>query len=288
MGGGGRRFNLDKAKLEKGTSKKVIKELWKYLKRYPISLSIVVLAILFTAAFNLSLPFVLRYVIDKQIKVEVINLDAILIIVASLIIGSVFVSILNYFQQFIASKVASLVIKDIRKDAFNKLMKLPIKYFDQNPHGVIMSYLTNDVETMYNALSQVVPQFINAAITILGALVLMLITSLELSIVALLIIPIMAIASIIISRKAAKHCQTQQVKLGTINGIVKENINGLKVVKLYNQEQNFEDKFAIASEELRKASFKGQIFSGLMMPIIRLVDNILYGLLVFVGALLNI
>lgn len=285
---GGRRFNFDKVTLEKGTTKKVIKEIWKYLKKYPGGLFIIGLAIFFSTAFNLTLPIVLRYVIDKEIKVSSINMQTILIIVVSIIISSVVVSILNYFEQFVASKVASLVVIDIRKDAFNNLMRLPIKYFDQNPHGVIMSYLTNDVETVYNALSQVVPQLINAVVTIIGAIILMLITSIELSIVAFLIIPIMAFLTIFISKKAAKHFQTQQVKLGAINGIVKENITGLKVVKLYNQEKNFEEKFNKASEELMKASYKGQIYSGLMMPLIRLVDNILYGLLIFVGALLNI
>ena len=99
MSGGGRRFNLNKAELEKGTAKRVIKELWKYLKKYPIGLTIIVLSILFSTAFNLTLPFVLRHVIDEQVKVEVINMQAISIIVASLIVGSFFVSILNYFQQ---------------------------------------------------------------------------------------------------------------------------------------------------------------------------------------------
>lgn len=285
---GGRRFNFDKVTLEKGTTKRVIKAIWHYLKKYPGGLVIISIAILFSTAFNLTLPIILRHVIDNEIQVDRINLNSILIIVASIIICSVVVSILNYFEQFIASKVASLVVKDIRKDAFNNLMRLPIKYFDQNPHGVIMSYLTNDVETVYNALAQVVPQLINAVVTIIGAVVLMLITSIELSIVAFLIIPLMALLTIFISRKASKHFQAQQIKLGVINGIVKENITGLKVVKLYNQEENFETKFNQASEDLRKASFKGQIYSGLMMPIIRLVDNILYGLLIFVGALLNI
>lgn len=285
---GGRRFNFDKVELEKGTTKKVIKEIWKYIKRYPFALAIITLSIVISIAFNLALPYVLRYVIDNEIKVDAINMESISLIVGCIIIGTIMVSVLDYCQHFIASFVASLVVKDIRKDAFQKLMQLPIKYFDQNPHGVIMSYLTNDVETIYNALSQVVPQLITAVFTIIGAVTLMFITSLPLTFVALAIIPVMGFITVFISKKASKHFQTQQIKLGTINGIVKENITGLKVVKLYNQEKDFIDKFEVASEELQKASYKGQIFSGLMMPLIRLVDNILYGILIFVGSILYI
>ncbi len=288
MRGQGKKFNFDKVEIEKGTTKKVIKRVWQYLKHYPSLIVIVSLSIVFSVGFNLTLPILLKIAIDDYLKVDNINMIAISLIVGSIIIGGIVVSISNFFQQFLMAKVSSLVSTSIRRDAFENLVNLPISYFDKNPHGVIMSNLTNDVETITTALSQVVPQFITALASIIGSIVLMLITSWRLSIVAFLIIPLMIIGTVFISKKASKHFQLQQVKLGTINGIVKENINGLKVVKLYNQEDAMKNQFLSASRQLQRASFKGQTYSGLMMPLIRLVDNVLYAMLVTVGAILKI
>lgn len=288
MRGQGKKFNFDKVEIEKGTTKKVIKRVWQYLKHYPSLIVIVSLSIVFSVGFNLTLPILLKIAIDDYLKVDSINMIAISLIVVSIIIGGIVVSISNFFQQFLMAKVSSLVSTSIRRDAFENLVNLPISYFDKNPHGVIMSNLTNDVETITTALSQVVPQFITALASIIGSIVLMLITSWRLSIVAFLIIPLMIIGTVFISKKASKHFQLQQVKLGTINGIVKENINGLKVVKLYNQEDAMKNQFLSASRQLQRASFKGQTYSGLMMPLIRLVDNVLYAMLVTVGAILKI
>ncbi|MFA7367289.1 MAG: ABC transporter ATP-binding protein [Bacilli bacterium] len=282
---GGKRFNFDKVEIDNKTRIKVIKRIWKYLKKHPFNLLFILFASILLVSFNLSIPFILRFVIDDYIKAESIDITVIALIVFGIIIGSIIVSITNYIEQVIITKLASKVALEIRRDAFNNLLNLPIKYFDQNPHGVIMSNLTNDVDTISTALTQFVPQFLIASITIIGAIVLMFFTSWQLALVAISIIPIMVVSTIFVSKMAAKQFQTQQDKIGTINGLVKEGISGLKVVKLYNQEEEMKKTFSKANEELRVASFKGQIYSGMMMPIIRLVDNILYGVIVSVGAI---
>ncbi len=285
---GGKKFNFDKVNIEKGTTLKVIKRLWKYLKKHPWYLVFIAFSSVLLICFNLSVPLVLKYAIDKYIDVTSIDMYAISIITLAIIFGSIVVSISNYIEQILVTKLATKIATEIRRDAFNNLIKLPIKYFDQNAHGVIMSNLTNDVEAVSNALSQVVPQLLVAGLTITGALILMFITSWQLALVVVAIIPLMIFSTVFISKKSAKHYQAQQEKVGAINGIVKENITGLKVVKLYNQEEKFKEKFAKANNELKRATFKGQIYSGMLMPVIRLVDNIIYGLVVTIGAILFI
>lgn len=285
---GGKRFNFDKVEIDNKTRIRVIKRIWSYLKKHPFHLIFILFASLLLVAFNLSIPFIVRYVIDDYIKAEVIDVSGVGLIVLGIIIASIVVSITNYIEQLIITKLASKVALEIRRDAFSNLLKLPIKYFDQNPHGVIMSNLTNDVDTISQALTQFIPQVIIAFITIIGATILMFITTWQLALVAISIIPLMIISTVFVSKKAGEQFGTQQDKIGTINGIVKEGISGLKVVKLYNQEEEMKKSFAKANEELRKASFKGQIYSGMMMPLIRLVDNILYGVIVAVGAVFYI
>ena len=286
--GGMQRFRVVEMPKEKHIQWKVIKKIWNYLKLYPSSLLIVAISIVFFAAFNLSLPYIIQIVIDDYINVNDINLYALGIIFLAVLLVTIVNAIGGWFQRVLMAKAAAKATRDIRSVLPFFLQKLPIKYYDENPHGMIISVLTNDIETIFNALSQVVPQLISSVITIIGSIILMFITSWQLTIVTILLFPIMIIAIIFITTKAFKYFKTQQVKLGEVNGIVKEDIDGLKVVKLYNQEEKMITTFNKANDELRESSYKAQIYSGMMMPIIRLLDNILYGVVVAIGAVLKI
>ena len=151
-----------------------------------------------------------------------------------------------------------------------------------------MSVLTFDFDTIFNALSQVIPQFISAVICFIGACVAMFVVRWHLSLVVVTILPIALFLIIFITSRAYKYFRNQQIKLGEVNGIVQENVTGLKVVKLYNQEQAVIEKFGRSNQELEKSSYRAGVFSGMMMPIIRLLDNILYSLIITVGGVLHI
>ncbi|MCK9536591.1 MAG: ABC transporter ATP-binding protein/permease [Bacilli bacterium] len=287
-GGPRGRFAYFEMPKEKHIQKKVIKRIWSYLKHYPSSIFFITFAILLYALFSLSLPHIIRIVIDDYINVESVNFIAIVLIIGSVIIITVAMSIGSWFQRVLMATVATKVAKDIRRDAFIQLQQLPIKYYDKNSHGKIMSILTNDIETIFNALAQIVPQFISAIILIIGAIISMLYTSWQLTLVVILLLPIALFLIIFITSKAFKYFRNQQIQLGEVNGIVQENIMGLKVVKLYNQEKAMIEKFNQSNTELEKASYQAGVYSGLMMPIIRLLDNILYSLVITVGGILKI
>ncbi len=282
------RFTVVDMPKDKHLQRKTIKRIWNYLKGYPWTLVVVGLVIIFQSAFSLGLPYIIRIAIDDYINIDEVNFMAVVFIFASVALLTGFAAFGSWLQRVLIATAAGKVTKKIRTDAFSNLQKLSIKYYDQNAHGDIMSVITNDVETIYTALSQVVPQLINAVIMIVGSITLMFFTSWHLTLVVIALFPLMMVAIAFITTRAFKHFKTQYAKLGEVNGIVKEDIDGLKVVKLYNQEQNMIDKFSASNNDLQKASFKAQIFSGMMMPIIRLLDNILYGVVVAAGAILHI
>lgn len=146
---------------------RVIKRIWSYLKKYPFGLFFVVLTVVITSGFNLAIPLIIQEVIDKYIGKE-INVAAVLAVFIGLIISSIVISITNWILEFVMSFISSRVSRDIRKEAFLKLQKLPIKYYDENAHGAILSILTNDVETINQALSQSIPQFASSILSLIG------------------------------------------------------------------------------------------------------------------------
>jgi len=275
-------------KVSKEVVKEVLKRIWGYMKAYPKQLTIVVVSIIFTSAFNLALPSFLKIIIDNYLDVNVVDINRVLLISIATIVGTAIIGIFSFLQFFVIAKVASLATKQIRRDAFNHLTRLPISYFDNNPHGDIISKLTNDTETILNVIARVVPQFVVTIITIIGATILMLITSWQLTIIIGIVIILMLIATTFISKGAQKHFIKQQDLLGQINGIVEEDVVGLEAVKLYNQEENMINKFTNTMYEYRDANFRGHLYAGMLMPMVRLIDNILYGLIIAVGAVLNI
>ncbi|HEY8444721.1 MAG TPA: ABC transporter ATP-binding protein [Bacilli bacterium] len=279
---------LPPQKLNKETVKKVLSRIWFYLRKHPGVLVFVTFAIIITSSFNLALPILLKYVIDKYLNVTYADLTAIFIIVVSTVIATLIVGIFSYLQSFLIAKAASFATKELRNDAFHHLTRLPISYIDNQAHGDLISKFTNDTETILNLIARVLPQFLIMIITLVGAVVLMIITSWRLSIVVLIVLTLMVVVTTVISKGAQKHFIAQQAKLGSMNGILEEDISGLKAVKLYNQEENMIKKFALVTEEYRKANFKGNLYAGMMIPLIRLVDNILYALIVAFGALFNI
>lgn len=288
-GGHGRgRFVQVELPKDKKLQRKVIKRIFQYIKKYPLQLTIVLLGLLFQSGVNIALPFVIKVVIDDYININTINLAAVGIIIGSMVLVTVVMAIGSLFSNLIMGLIASKVTRDIRKDTYEKLQKLPIKYYDQTAHGDIMSVLTNDIETINQAFYQVIPQLITSVITFIGAVILMLFTSVTLSIVALLMLPLVIFSIMFITTRAFKHFRKTQSTIGKLNGIVEENITGLKAVKLYNQELAMIDAFNDANESLRKATYKANLYSGMMMPIIRLLDNLLYAVIITVGAFIKI
>ena len=196
--------------------------------------------------------------------------------------------ICSYGQSKCSVFLTQKTLTTIRKDLFDKMSDLPINYFDSRPNGEIMSRFTNDVESLRMFLSQGVVQFLSSGIMILGSFIFMCILSWRLVILVLLMVVVMFFVTKTIGQKSAHYFKKQQSNIGEVNGYIEEIIEGQKVVKVFNHEEEVALHFNKINENLRKASTNANTFASMMGPIMNNISHINYAILVSVGAVLSV
>lgn len=271
-----------KAKNSKGTILRILS----YLSPYKLGLLVVVLALIISSGLGVLNPWLFGYTIDNYIMK--LDFDGASLI-AILLIGVAFVSsVTRFISRYLLAVIAQRAIKRIRKDAFDNLQNLPIHYYDTNQPGDIVSRITNDVDLISNSLAGVVSQLISSIIALTGSLIMMFVINYALALVVLIFVPVMIVITAKISKVTRKGFSAQQKHLGALNGIVEESISGLKVIKLYSQENDVISEFEKKNDELKKAGFKAQVYAGIVMPIINFLNNLIYVIIVSLGGLLYI
>ena len=195
--------------------------------------------------------------------------------IAIILICLYLVSLLfGYLQGHLMSKVTMKVTYNLRKDISNKMHRLPFKYYDGTSNGEILSYITNDIDTISQSMNQSATQIITSVTTIIGILIMMLTISWEMTLVALAIVPIsMGIISLIM-KKSQKHFMAQQAYLGHVNGHVEEMYSSHVVIKAFNKEKDMVKTFDETNGVLYESAWKSQFLSGLMQPIMAFVGNL--------------
>ncbi len=189
----------------------------------------------------------------------------------------------NYFQQRIMIGVSQRALIAIRKDLFDHIQKLPVRYFDTNATGDIMSRFTNDVDTIGELLNNTVIQMISGIISILGTLTIMFIMNVYLAVLTVLLVPLMLKAGGGIARRSSKYYRAQQAALGRLNGYIEETVTGQKVVKVFCHEEKAVDEFSALNNDLRGKQIKAQFFGGIMGPVMGNIGQICYGLTAAIG-----
>ena len=177
-------------------------------------------------------------------------------------------------------------LRNLRNDLFSHMEKLPIKYFDTHAHGDIMSVYTNDIDTLRQMISQSMPQLLNSGITIVSVFISMLILSIPLTIVTMVMVGIMVFCSKKSAGQSGAYFAKQQKDLGTVNGYIEEMMNGQKVIKVFNHEEEAIAGFDKVNNEWFEASRKANTFANILMPILNNVGNILYVLIALTGGIL--
>ncbi len=196
--------------------------------------------------------------------------------------------IASYGQSKCSVWLTQRTLNKIRKDLFDSLSDLPISYFDSRPNGEIMSRFTNDVETLRMFISQGVTQFISSGIMILGSLIIMLTLSWQMTIVVLLMVVVMTLVTKFIGKRSALFFKKQQEDLGKVNGYIEEIIEGQKVVKVFNHEEEVVNHFNEVNEKLRKVSTSANSFANMLGPIMNNISHIAYALSAALGGVLAI
>ncbi len=264
--------------------KEVVQRLWGYLGRYKYGLITVVVATAITSMLAVTIPYLFMRGLDDYIYTY--DFDGAYRIGAIIIVVALLNSVVRFIGRYAMTIISQRTVYKIRQDAFDKLQMLPIKYYDTNQSGDIVSKLTNDVDLISGSLGQVVSQMITSLITLVFSLGFMFYVNWVLTLVVLVFIPLMGFFTARIGKFTRKGFMAQQKHLGNLNGIIEESISGLKVVKLYGTEQDTIDEFKDTNIQLRNAGYKAQVYAGFVMPFIDFMNNLVYVIVVFLGGYL--
>ena len=278
-----------KAKNTKGTLSRLIKFLFKYYKTYLIIVAVCIL--LSALAGTVSSLFLnqLLLVIGDGINTGFNSVSGRLIQVIGLMIGFYALGVIT---TFIYSQLMAVVtqgfLDKMRQNMFGSMQNLPIKYFDTHTHGDIMSYYTNDIDTLHQLISQSIPQLLTSFLTIVALLFYMLFLSVWMTLVVFLGVFAMTMVTKKIGGNSARYFVKQQKAIGVVEGYIEEMMNGQKVVQVFCHEEESKKDFDRINDQLFKDAESANIFANILMPIMGNIGNILYVLIAFIGGILII
>ncbi len=281
MGG---RVNGEKPKDVKKTFGKLVV----YIGKSKFMVLGLILIVIVSALLNLAGPSLQAVAIDTltldqnagKLAVDLPTLLKVLALMGCVYIVSAGATAL---QGICAAKLSQKTVHTMRADLFAKLEYLPIKYIDTHKHGDIMSRMTNDVENISNTISQSLASLFSSVITLVGALVLMLCYSWQLTLVAMVSIPLTILSSNLLVKHMRKYFSEQSRRLGALNGHIEEMVTGYKTVMAYGKEGEAIERFEDMSGSYRRVSILASIWGSVMGPIMNLIGNFSYLLLVAVG-----
>lgn len=271
-----RKVSVDKI----NNPKETIKRIWQYLKKYKVKMFFLVLAIILYVAFNALTTLILSPIIDDYIIPMIKEANASIYIsglikqIIYLMVFTILTALMSYLEYKIVVNISQLAIRDMRKDLFHKLNILPIKYYDNNPHGKLMSSITNDLDNVMMALDNCIDRILMAILTIIVNFIVMLKISPKLTLISIISIPIYLIVSIFIMKLTKKQFTKQQESLSNLNAFIEEYISGEKVIKSFNKEKDTLNKFDKYNEDFKKTGFKAQAYGSIVMPIMSSLNSI--------------
>ena len=206
----------------------------------------------------------------------------------AIILGIIYIisAIFSFFQHYIMATVSNFFAKDLRSKIINKINKLPLKFFDKNQTGDILSRVTNDIDTVAQTMSQSIGSLVGAITLVIGSVLMMFITNITMALCAIISSLIGFSLMSIILKKSQKYFVQRQVELGNMNGHIEEVYSGHNVVKVYNGKSISDEKFDKLNNKVFDAIRKSQFLSGLMQPIMMFIGNFSYVIVCVVGALL--
>ncbi len=278
-----------KANNTKGTLLRLFKFLFKYYKTYLIIVAVCIL--LSALAGTVSSLFLnqLLLVIGDGINTGFNSVSGRLMQVIGLMIGFYALGVIT---TFIYSQLMAVVtqgfLNKMRQNMFGSMQSLPIKYFDTHTHGDIMSYYTNDIDTLRQLISQSIPQLLTSFLTIVALLCYMLFLSVWMTLVVFLGVFAMTMVTKKIGGNSARYFIKQQKAIGVVEGYIEEMMNGQKVVQVFCHEEESKKDFDRINDQLFKDAESANIFANILMPIMGNIGNILYVLMAFIGGILII
>lgn len=286
-GGPGRGGGMIREKPQ--NTKETLKKLIKYIGKNYILIVVLFVIMIMTTATSLISPAVQGEVIncitidDSQLRVDFDGLTNWLILM-----GVIFVlnCVLSLVQSLVSAKLSQWTVYNLRRDLFNKIEYLPIKYTDTHKHGDLMSRMTNDVDNVSNAISSSITSLISSVLTLIGSFVMIIVYCYKTPVMLLVsfcTIPLTFFLSAMLSKLMRKYFVKRQILLGNLNGQVEEMVSGFKTVMAYGKEDMAIEAFSETSEEFRRCSIKANVWGGIMGPVMNVVNNLNYLLVAAFG-----
>lgn len=287
--GHGHRHGAQRMAGKPQNTKATVKRLMSYLEQYKLGMGLAFFCVIINTIASLAGSYMLRPIINTYIApTDGSRGDAAGLARALVVLGIVYVLgvLANYFQAKIMLTIAQKALVQLREDLFTKMQKLPVRFYDTNNNGDLMSRFTNDVDTVGQMLSSTLVQLFAGALSLVGTLALMLYTNIWLTIITLIMIPLMMKAGGFVAGRSQKYFSAQQSALGAVNGYIEETITGQKVVKVFCHEKIAEEEFGYLNDELKKNQIRAQFFGGIMGPVMGNLSQVNYALTACVGGLL--
>lgn len=268
--------------------KSILKRFWSYIGRHKMNLIGVFICSLFSNTLLIFAPLVTGKAIDKIIGPENVDFNGLIPMILILLILYLVSSLFQWLMVILSNVAASQITKDIRKDAFDHLNTLPLKFFDRTPHGDTISKLTNDIDAISDGLFQGITQVLSAVIIIAGSFLFMLSINPFITLVVLIITPLCFFIASFIAKQSKRMFYSQSKTVGELNGYVEEMIGNQKVVKAFSYEERSLERFKSINEELYLWGQKAQWYSSLTNPTTRFINNISYVAVTVIGGLLAV
>ena len=277
----------------KGKKRKTIKRLLKYVTEgYKLQLAVVLVSIIISALVGVIGTQFIKFLIDDFITPLLGSqspdytrlLNVIMIMAVIYLVGVV----CTFTYNRLMVNISQGVLNKIRTQMFNHMQKLPIRYFDSRTHGDIMSTYTNDVDTLRQMLSQSIPQVFSACVSMVAVLIAMLATNIYLTLVVLAMVILMVFVSRYLGGNSSRFFVKQQEDIGKVNGYIEEMMEGQKVVKVFNYEEDSKAKFDDLNEQLCDSMTKANMYANILMPCIMNIGNLGYVLVAVIGGILSV
>ncbi|MGI6354849.1 MAG: ABC transporter ATP-binding protein [Lentisphaerae bacterium] len=260
--------------------------LLRYLRGRTPWLLLVFALVISGSCLSLLSPWFLGRAIDslKVVKNGVsVDMEQLLLMLLFMLLVYVGNALVSFLQGWLSAKISQDTVCELRRDLFAKLQTLPLSFFDGRTHGEILSRMTNDIEMVAQVLARGVVQFFGSVITLFGALLSMLLLSGRLTLTAMVTVPFSFLLTKVVAKRIRANFLAQQTMLGLLNGHIEEIISAQKTVKAFNHEEQAIADFTVLNQELRRTGIRARVLSGIVPPLMNLLNNVGYALLAGYG-----
>ena len=269
--------------------------LWSYLKAYRFSVFFAVFLKILSVVMSVLEPFVLGLAITELTKNILdmakglsgagINTGYIGTVLIIYLFRGLLYELGSYYSNYFMTNAVQSMTQDLRNEMTEKINRIPVSFFDKHQFGDLLGRFTSDVETVSNALQQSFLQIVNAVLTIVLVMGMVLYLNFQLAIVVILSIPVTYFGARSILKRSQPYFKEQAAILGRMNGYVQENLTGFNVLKLYGREETSHKEFSKITDDLQRVGFKASFISGLMMPALHVVSDLTYLIVAVLGGL---